>query len=176
MANGSSPGSSTISAPRVQMESRLRDQAALAKLGEMAAVVAHEVKNPLAGIRGAMQVFGSRMSPDDASAQVLKDIVARIDSLDQMMKDMLLFARPPKLKRTPTEVAPLISMTASLLSQDPDRGPRRSDRDRLSAGGWNHSRGPYSPWDGLVLVLTRVVEMKRQGHRENEALTDAIQQ
>jgi signal transduction histidine kinase len=84
------------------MESRLRDQAALAKLGEMAAVVAHEVKNPLAGIRGAMQVFGSRMSPDDASAQVLKDIVARIDSLDQMMKDMLLFARPPKLKRTPT--------------------------------------------------------------------------
>ena len=53
------------------------------------------------------------------SAQVLKDIVARIDSLDQMMKDMLLFARPPKLKRAPTEVAPLVSMTANLLSQDP---------------------------------------------------------
>jgi two-component system, LuxR family, sensor kinase FixL len=104
---------------RVQMEGHMREQAALAKLGEMAAVVAHEVKNPLAGIRGAMQIFISRMSPDDASAPVLKDIVARIDSLDQMMKDMLVFARPPKLKRAPTEVAPLVRMTASLLSQDP---------------------------------------------------------
>ena len=104
---------------RVQMEGQLREQAALAKLGEMAAVIAHEVKNPLAGIRGAMQVFGSRMSKDDASAPVLKDIVARIDSLDQMMKDMLLFARPPKLKRAPTEVARLVGMIANLLSQDP---------------------------------------------------------
>ena len=104
---------------RVQMEGQLREQAALVKLGEMAAVIAHEVKNPLAGIRGAMQVFGSRISKDDASAPVLKDIVARIDSLDQMMKDMLLFARPPKLKRAPTEVARLVGMIASLLSQDP---------------------------------------------------------
>jgi two-component system sensor kinase FixL len=104
---------------RVQMESRLREQAALAKLGEMAAVIAHEVKNPLAGIRGAMQVFGSRIPPDDASGRVVKDIVARIDSLDQMMKDMLLFARPPKLRLAPTEIAPLVAMTASLLRQDP---------------------------------------------------------
>jgi signal transduction histidine kinase len=98
---------------RVQMEGQMREQAALAKLGEMAAVIAHEVKNPLAGIRGAMQVFGRRMSKDDASAPVLKDIVARIDSLDQMMKDMLLFARPPTLKRAPMEVARLPLGTAS---------------------------------------------------------------
>ena len=55
-ANGSSPGILHDLSARVQMEEQLREQAALAKLGEMAAVVAHEVKNPLAGIRGAMQV------------------------------------------------------------------------------------------------------------------------
>ena len=49
---------------RVEMEAQLREQAALAKLGEMAAVIAHEVKNPLAGIRGAVQVFASQMSED----------------------------------------------------------------------------------------------------------------
>jgi two-component system sensor kinase FixL len=48
---------------RVALEKRLSDQAALAQLGEMAAVIAHEVKNPLAGIRGAVQVIGGRL-PD----------------------------------------------------------------------------------------------------------------
>ena len=52
-ANGSSPASSTISAAGCRWRAQLREQAALAKLGEMAAVIAHEVKNPLAGIRGA---------------------------------------------------------------------------------------------------------------------------
>jgi two-component system, LuxR family, sensor kinase FixL len=104
---------------RVAMEAQMREQAALAKLGEMAAVVAHEVKNPLAGIRGVMQVFEKRLQHDSTATQVLKDIVSRIDSLDQMMKDLLLFARPPKPRRAPTDVAPLVSATARLLSEDP---------------------------------------------------------
>jgi two-component system, LuxR family, sensor kinase FixL len=106
---------------RVQMEAQLREQAALAKLGEMAAVIAHEVKNPLAGIRGAVQVFGKQIleSGTKTQVQVVKEILSRIDALDQMMKDLLLFARPPKPKRSPTEVAPLVTATANLLSEDP---------------------------------------------------------
>jgi len=104
---------------RVQLEGQLREQAALAKLGEMAAVIAHEVKNPLAGIRGAIQVFGNQMKDDSTKTQVMKEIVSRIDALDQMMKDLLLFARPPKPRRTPIDLVPLVTMTANLLSQDP---------------------------------------------------------
>jgi two-component system sensor kinase FixL len=104
---------------RVEMEGRLREQEALARLGEMAAVIAHEVKNPLAGIRGAVQVFGSRMMREQANTQILDEIVARIDALDRMMKDLLLFARPPKPKRTPVDLVPLVRTTASLLSTDP---------------------------------------------------------
>jgi PAS domain S-box-containing protein len=104
---------------RVQMEGRLREKESLAKLGEMAAVIAHEIKNPLAGIRGAMQVFGGRMGQEGANTQIVKEIVARIDSLDQMMKDMLLFARPPKPKPAPIDLVPLVRMTAHLLSTDP---------------------------------------------------------
>jgi two-component system sensor kinase FixL len=104
---------------RVRMEEQLREQAALAKLGEMAAVIAHEVKNPLAGIRGAVQVIGGRMASDSRDALMMKEIVARIDALDGMVKDLLLFARPPTPTRSPTDVVPIVSIAASLLGQDP---------------------------------------------------------
>jgi signal transduction histidine kinase len=52
-------------------------------------------------------------------AQVMQEIVARIDALDGLMKDLLLFSRPPVLKRLPTEVVPLVAGTAELLRQDP---------------------------------------------------------
>jgi signal transduction histidine kinase len=97
----------------------MREQESLAKLGEMAAVIAHEIKNPLAGIRGAIQVFGGRMVQEGANTQILKEIVARIDALDQMMKDLLLFARPPKPKPAPVDLVPLVKTTANLLSTDP---------------------------------------------------------
>jgi two-component system sensor kinase FixL len=47
----------------VAMEEQLREQAALVRLGEMAAVIAHEVKKPLADIRGAIQVIEGRLLP-----------------------------------------------------------------------------------------------------------------
>src|SRR5437867_2484146 len=81
---------------RVRMEEQLREQTSLARLGEMAAVMAHEVKNPLAGIRGAIQVIGSRLPAGSKDASVAKEIVARIDALNDLMKDLLLFARPPQ--------------------------------------------------------------------------------
>lgn len=110
---------------RVRLEEQVREQATLAKLGEMAAVIAHEVKNPLAGIRGAMQVIASRLPPEGAHPQILKEIIGRIDALDAMMKDLLLFARPPKPRRVQTDVLSLIEATADLLGQDPAMGELR---------------------------------------------------
>lgn len=105
---------------RVALESQLREQSALARLGEMAAVIAHEVKNPLAGIRGAVQVIGGRLPADSTDAKMMKEIVARIDSLDGMMKDLLQFARPPKPQRTLVNLAALLHATADLLKRDRD--------------------------------------------------------
>src|SRR5947208_7134166 len=81
---------------RIRIEEELREQTALARLGEMAAVIAHEVKNPLAGVRGAIQVIGSRLPKDSKDAAIAKDIVDRIDALNELMKDLLLFARQPQ--------------------------------------------------------------------------------
>ena len=104
---------------RAAMEARLREQATLARLGEMAAVIAHEVKNPLAGIRGAIQVIGARMAGEPRDAAMLKEIVARIDALNNLMKDLLVFARPPSPRPRPVDLVPLVSTTADLLTKDP---------------------------------------------------------
>ena len=104
---------------RLQIEEKLREQTAMARLGEMAAVIAHEVKNPLAGVRGAIQVIGGRLPKDSADAAVIKEIVGRIDALNELMKDLLLFARPPQPRPAPVDLAALIRGTADLLSGDP---------------------------------------------------------
>ena len=103
---------------RVRIEEQLREQEALARVGEMAAVLAHEIRNPLAGIRGAMQVMASR-DPDGRDAKVTKEIIARIDTLAELMNDLLLFARPPRPQPRPVDLGPLVSMTVDLLMQDP---------------------------------------------------------
>jgi PAS domain S-box-containing protein len=104
---------------RVRMEAQLREQATLARLGEMAAVIAHEVKNPLAGIRGAIQVIGGRLPAGSRDAEMTKEIVARIDGLNGLMKDLLLFARPPQPRTMPVEIVRLVATTVDLLREDP---------------------------------------------------------
>ena len=103
---------------RVQMEEQLREQAALVRLGEMAAVIAHEVKNPLAAVRGAIQVIGKRLAAGSREAAVVTDIIARIDALNQLVKDLLLFARPPQPHLLPLDVSRVLEGTAALLTQD----------------------------------------------------------
>ena len=104
---------------RVRIEKQLVEQTSLAKLGEMAAVIAHEVKNPLAGVRGAIQIIGTRLPKDSKDAPIVTEIVARIDTLNELMKDLLLFARPPKPKLAVVDVGALVTTTANLLRGDP---------------------------------------------------------
>jgi PAS domain S-box-containing protein len=104
---------------RKRSEALLREQAALARLGEMAAVVAHEVKNPLAGIRGALQVIGGRMAETSRDRAIVGEIVERLDSLNEIVHDLLVFSRPrePRLAQVP--LAELLEGTAALLRKDP---------------------------------------------------------
>jgi PAS domain S-box-containing protein len=104
---------------RKRSEDKLREQAALARLGEMAAVVAHEVKNPLAAIKGALQVIGGRMPGESRDRLIMNDVVARVDSLNDIVQDLLVFARPREPQFTPVAVADLVENTAALVRKDP---------------------------------------------------------
>jgi len=78
---------------RKQAEAQLREQAALNHLGQIAAVVAHEVRNPLAGLRASLQVFERRLS-DSPDRAIIGAMIGRIDSLNDTVEDLLLYARP----------------------------------------------------------------------------------
>jgi two-component system sensor histidine kinase HydH len=104
---------------RVKLEAQLREQSALTRLGEMAAVVAHEVKNPLAGIRGAIQVIGGRLPAGGKDATAVKEIISRIDALNDLMTDLLLFARPPRVRLAPMDPLMVSKMVADLVRHDP---------------------------------------------------------
>jgi two-component system CheB/CheR fusion protein len=79
---------------RKEAESKLAEQGALAQLGQLAAVVAHEVRNPLAGVRGTLQVLRSRATADAGDRAVMDAMIARIDVLNAKVDDILRFAKP----------------------------------------------------------------------------------
>jgi PAS domain S-box-containing protein len=104
---------------RKAAEEQLAQQAALARLGQMAAVVAHEVKNPLAGIKGALQVLMSRRPAGDAETTVMRDIIARIDALDDLIQDLMMYARPRPPRLSPVNLRHLIDEAVTMLRRDP---------------------------------------------------------
>jgi PAS domain S-box-containing protein len=104
---------------RKAAEERLAQQAALARVGQMAAVVAHEVRNPLAGIKGAIQVLMSRRGTDDGELPVMRDIVARIDALSELINDLMVFARPRPPQLTVVELRPVLADAVTMVRRDP---------------------------------------------------------
>jgi PAS domain S-box-containing protein len=104
---------------RKAAEERLAQQAALARVGQMAAVVAHEVRNPLAGIKGAIQVLMSRRTADDGEMPVMRDIVARIDSLSELINDLMVFARPRPLRLAVVELHAIAADAMTIVRRDP---------------------------------------------------------
>jgi two-component system sensor kinase FixL len=104
---------------RVRLEERLREQSSLALLGEMAAVIAHEVRNPLAAVRGAVQVIGSRLPGDGRDSGVIKEIIARLDALNSLLNDLLLFARTPVPRFGPVLLHDVLAATGEFLTRDP---------------------------------------------------------
>ena len=88
-----------------EMESRMRQADRLATLGRMAANIAHEIRNPLASLTGAIEVLTSPLTADDARERLSQIVATESERLNHIIKNFLEYARPAPLSITAFDVA-----------------------------------------------------------------------
>ncbi len=105
---------------RAAVRQRLYEAEHLAHIGHLAASLAHEIKNPLAGISGAVQVLREPMPADHPHRPILTEVLRQIDRLDGTVKDLLVYARPraPRFQRC--SLNKLIERVLAFLRGEPD--------------------------------------------------------
>ncbi|NPC84702.1 PAS domain-containing protein, partial [Pyxidicoccus fallax] len=101
-----------------RVEEDLKRADRLASLGALSAQLAHELRNPLAAMRGSAQLLAQ--DARDAMAQKLTNILLReSDRLARLVEDFLRFARPPEPARRPVALEALLQETVDMLRADP---------------------------------------------------------
>lgn len=83
---------------RKRLEAELTRAAQLSLVGELAAGLAHEIKNPLAGIQGAVDVLIERRSPNDPERLALEDVRGEVERIDRTVRALLERARPRSVR------------------------------------------------------------------------------
>ncbi len=132
------------------LEEQVRLRERMAALGEMAAGMAHELRNPLAAISGCVQVLGGE-TPAETRRELVDVTRRETERLNRIIRDFLEFARPGPFRPHPVEITGLMQQMGRLLQKSPelDGGHRvevlapdgpvwaRADPDRLRQVFWN---------------------------------------
>lgn len=98
-----------------ELEQQLSHSEELATVGEMAAGLAHEIKNPLAGIGGAIQVLGDTLPKDDERRPVVEKVLEQVERIDGTVRDLLAYARPKAARLAPTDLHEVIDNALGVL-------------------------------------------------------------
>lgn len=92
----------------------------LASIGEMAAGLAHEIKNPLAGIRGAIDVLADDYRADDPRREVMGQVREQVSRLNKTVTDLLYFGQPGEPEFAYVDINSLVRQTLLFVAQHPE--------------------------------------------------------
>ena len=154
---------------------RATERERLSAYGTIASGIAHEVKNPLGGIRGAAEILASRTN-DEKSRDAAALIVREVDRIRSLVDDLLVFHQRDALRLLATNIHRVLDEVLQLLSMDPlaagvklERSfdpsipELRADPDRLTQVFLNLGRNALQALDaeGTLLVETRMALEQR---------------
>ena len=100
----------------IKMEDEFRRMGELAAVGQLAASIAHELRNPLSSIKGAAQFLQKEYEDHGAIVEFLGIIIDEVNGLNKLTTEFLDFARPMQLELKPTSVNAVIDKTLQLMS------------------------------------------------------------
>jgi PAS domain S-box-containing protein len=104
---------------RKQVEKALQRSEQLKMVGEWAASLAHEIKNPLAGIKGSVEVLLQEPNISDEDRSLIATAVDEIKRIESLLKSLLNFAKPPQLQLMPTDLNDLLDKTITFSLKHP---------------------------------------------------------
>ena len=103
-----------------RFEQNARLQQRLAAVGEMAAGIAHEIRNPLASMSGSMQMLKQELPLSTDQAQLMDIVLKESERLNQTIRSFLAYARPQRFSMQRLDLRPIVQETAILLRNSPE--------------------------------------------------------
>jgi two-component system sensor histidine kinase PilS (NtrC family) len=116
-----------------RFEQNARLQQRLAAVGEMAAGIAHEIRNPLASMSGSMQMLKQELPLSTDQAQLLDIVLKESDRLNQTIKSFLAYARPQRFSLQKLDLRPMVQETAILLRNSTEVADRHQVEAKQSS-------------------------------------------
>ncbi len=117
---------------RLERDARVKQR--LAAVGEMAAGIAHEIRNPLASMAGSIQVLREELTLSDDQAKLMDIVLRESKRLNGTIRDFLTYARPQRTAVERLDLAKVVADTAMLLRNSGDVHPNHAIEADVPAG------------------------------------------